>query len=420
MKFAAQFVLVLMCGAIAPGITANAADWPEFRGPTRQGHAAAANVPVEWGPDKNIAWKSPLAGQGWSSPVVVGDRLYLTLAIPDKPEAPTRYELSAAAIDAQTGKSIWTQTVFTEEVAKAPQIHAKNSHASPTPIVEADRLYVHFGHMGTACLTLDGQVIWRNDDIAYEPVHGNGGSPAIVGNSLIFSCDGADDPRVVALDKRTGKPLWTTPRPGNPPKKFSFCTPLAIELAGKTQVILPAAGMVGGYDPQNGAELWRVFHDGYSVIPRPLFADGLIYISTGYDSPSVLAIRAGASGDATDTHVAWTYKKAAPHTPSMIAADGLLYMVSDRGVAACVDAKTGEEVWAKRLGGNFSASPVLAGGKLYFLDENGKCHVVATGKTFKSLAVNELPERTLASLAVVEGAIFLRGDKFLYRIQASR
>lgn len=405
-------VALLLCA-----VCTHATDWPEFRGPARNGVADVKNAPLEWSKDKNIAWTFSLPGEGWSSPVVVKDRIYLTAAIPVPETTPTDYWLSALCVDAKTGKSLWTTNLFSEDGATAPKIHGKNSHASPTPIVDGNRLYVHFGHMGTACLDLAGKVIWTNDDVKYDPVHGNGGSPALVGSSLIFSCDGASNPLVVALDKATGKPRWSTPRPNDPPKKFAFCTPQAIEVNGKTQVVVPAAGAICAYDLDSGEEIWRVNHDGYSVIPRPVFAHGLVYVSTSYDRPVVMAIKPDGRGDVTETHVAWQTKKAAPHTPSLLVVGDELYMVSDGGVAACVDAKTGAEIWQERIGGNYSSSPVFAAGKIYLQDENGTAHVLAAGREFKKLAENKLPERTLASYAVTEGAIFLRGDKLLYRIE---
>lgn len=393
-----------------------AADWPEFRGPQQNGISAVKSLPLEWSEAKNIAWKVPLPGEGWSSPVVAGNHIYLTAAVPDK-AVEGDYWLSALCLDAKSGKEVWQQPLIRQTGDKAPKIHSKNSHASPTPIVEGGRLYVHFGHMGTACLDLTGKVLWTNDTLTYDPVHGNGGSPAIVGKSLIFSCDGARNPVVAALDKSNGKVQWTTPRPNSPPKTFSFCTPLAIEVEGKTLVVFPAAGSICAYDPVSGAEIWRVNHDGYSVIPRPVFAHGLVYCSTSYDSPVVMAIRPDGRGDVTETHVVWKVKKAAPHTPSMLVVGNELYMVSDRGVATCLDAHTGEEIWQERLGGNYSASPVYAAGRIYFQDENGTAHVIAAGRKFEKLAENKLPERTLASYAVLQGVILLRGDKHLYRIE---
>lgn len=393
------------------------ADWPEFRGATRDGIADVKYLPLRWSETMNIAWRVPLLGEGWSSPVVVSERVYLTAAVPVADTASGDYELTALCLDAATGKTLWQTNLFAQQADAAPKIHSKNSHASPTPIVDGQRLYVHFGHMGTACLDLSGKVLWKNDSIRYSPVHGNGGSPILVGESLIFSCDGASEPFVVALDTTSGKQRWKTPRPNDPPKKFAFSTPQLIEVAGKPQVVVPGAGCVCAYDPATGEELWHVDHDGYSVIPRPVFALGLVFVSTSYDRASVMAIRPDGRGDVTDTHVAWTIKKAAPHTPSLLVVGDELYMVSDGGVATCLDAKSGDEVWQQRLGGNYSASPVFAAGRIYFQDEDGTSHVIAAAREFEKLAENKLPERTLASYAIDEGVIYLRGDKHLYRIE---
>ncbi len=408
-------LIVCICLFEAHNSLAEDAQWPEFRGPGQQGIATAKNVPLRWSETENIAWKTPLSGQGWSSPVLVAGQVLLTAAVP-RADAPNDFDLCLQSYATTDGKLQWQTNIFAEAESTAPKIHSKNSHASPTPIVSNGRVYVHFGHMGTACVDLQGKILWQTNEVKYAPVHGNGGSPALVGDKLIFSCDGASEPRVVALDAETGKQLWSTPRPNDPPKKFAFCTPLAIEVAGKTQVILPAAGSVCSYDPASGEELWRVNYDGYSVIPRPLFANGLVYVSSSFDSPRVLAIKPDGRGDVTDTHVVWTAKKGAPHSSSMIVGGENLFMVSDGGVATCLDAKTGEQIWQERLGGGFSASLVLAEDRLYCQDENGTCHVLAAGREFKKLSENKLPERTLASYAVVDGTILLRGDKHLYRI----
>lgn len=407
--------VTLVCGWLASVVAT--AQWPEFRGPTHQGHATAKNVPTEWSESQNIAWKTPLVGQGWSSPVVAGDRIFFTAAVPVADDKPDDFDLCTEAYDLKTGEQVWRTKIFKQEGASAPKIHGKNSHASPTPIIEDGKLYIHFGHMGTACLDLEGKILWQNDELKFDPVHGNGGSPILVGDKLIFSCDGAAEPVAVALDKNTGKLAWKTRRPNEPPKTFAFCTPLAIEVAGKTQVIFPCAGSVCAYDPDTGEEIWHVNHNGYSVIPRPVFGHGLVYVCTSYDSPTLMAIRPDGAGDVTDTHVEWTIKKGAPHTPSVILDGNELYMVSDNGVASCVDALTGKQVWQQRLGGNFSSSLVLAEGKLYCQDETGTCYVLAVGREFKKIAENTLPERTLASYALLDGRILLRGDKHLYCIE---
>jgi outer membrane protein assembly factor BamB len=402
---------------------ASADDWPQFRGPTAQGTSTATGLPVEWSAAENVAWKVPIPGKGWSSPVLVKGAIYLTAAVPveekdaaGKPKKKISRTLHAIRLDATTGKIVWNVEVFKQDGITAPRIHGKNSHASPTPIVDGDRLYVHFGHQGTACLDLSGKVIWTNREIKYPPVHGNGGSPALVDGALVFSCDGAKDPFVIALEASSGKVRWKTPRVCDAGKKFAFCTPLVISVAEKSQVILPGVDAVVAYDPASGAEMWRVSYTGYSVVPRPVFAHGLLFISTSFDSPSVMAIRPDGSGDVTKTHVAWKMKKGAPHTPSMLVVGEALYMVSDRGVATCVDAKTGKVHWQERLGGNYSSSLVYADGRIYFQSEKGKGTVVEASTTYRKLATNDLKERTLASYAVGDGALFIRSDKHLYRI----
>jgi outer membrane protein assembly factor BamB len=297
-------------------------------------------------------------------------------------------------------------------------MHRKNSPASGTPVVTGDRLFVHFGHMGTAALDLDGKVIWRQTGLAYAPVHGTGSSPVLVGDTLVFNCDGQSDPFVVALDTKTGAVRWKTPRNTPAKKSFSFCTPLAIQLDGATEIVSPGSGFVGGYDPANGQELWRItYGEGYSVVPRPVFAHGLLFISSGFDKPTVYAINpAGAAGDVTATNVAWTQHKGAPHSASMIVLGDELYFVSDAGIATCADARSGTVHWSERLGGGFSASPVAAEGRIYFQNETGTGFVLKAGKTFELLAKNDLGERTLASPAAIDGAIFIRSENYLWKI----
>jgi outer membrane protein assembly factor BamB len=391
-----------------------AADWAEFRGPTAQGHYAGP-LPTKWGPTTNVAWHTPIAGKAWSSPVVAAGTVYLTTAVPDMGEKPN-YSLRALALDAGSGKVKWDVEIFRQEGSKAPKIHAKNSHASPTPIVADGKLYVHFGHMGTACLDLTGKVLWQTT-IKYSPVHGNGGTPVLTHGKLILSCDGGDQQFVIALDAATGKEAWRTDRKSMGARKFAFCTPLVIDVAGQPQVILPGANLVGAYDPTTGKELWRVRYNGYSVIPRPVFGHGLVFVSTSYDSPNLLAIRPDGTGDVTDTHVAWTLKRAVAHTPSLVLVGNELYMVSDNGIASCRDAKTGKEYWNERLGGGFSASILYADGKLYFQNEDGAGWVVKAGTKYELIAKNDLKEPTLASFAAADGALFIRTGTQLYRIQ---
>ena len=412
--------LALICRGLAVslcvGPAAGAENWPEFRGPTGQGLVRAGSLPTQWSSSKNVAWKTAIPGKGWSSPVVVDGRVYLTTAVPMSDVPNADQSLRALCLDAETGNLVWQQEVFRQDGKTAPPIQPKNSHASPTAIVDRGQLFVHFGHQGTACLDLSGKLLWANRSFRYLPVHGNGGSPVLVDDALVFSCDGGDQQFVVALDRNTGKTLWKTDRRTSGFKRFAFCTPLVITVNGQKQIISPGANVVCAYEPKSGREIWRVRYDGYSVVPRPVYGHGLVFLSTGYDTPTLLAIRADGQGDVTDTHVAWTTRRGAPHNPSPLLVDDELYLVSDSGVAGCTDAKTGEVYWQQRLGDNYSASPIHADGRIYFQSEEGTGTVVRAGKQFERLATNDLGERTLASYAVVDGSLLIRTEGHLYRI----
>ena len=392
-------------------------DWPEFRGPTAQGHAhSGVKLPIEWSPTKNIVWKQAIPGEGWSSPVLRDGKLFLTTAVPmDESEKPAR-SLRALCLDESTGKTLWDTQVF-QQPAYAPKIHKKNGHASPTPVVTPDKkVYIHFGHQGTACLDMEGKVIWATRSLQYTPVHGNGGSPVVVGDLLFFSCDGGSDPFVVALDRHTGKIVWRKNRLTDAKKKFSFNTPLFVSINGQDQIISLGSNAVMAYAPSDGAEIWRCRYDGYSVIPRPVFGHGLVFLSSGYDRPTFYAIDPSGKGDVTDTHVKWTMAKGAPHTPSPLLVGDELYMVSDGGIATCVAAKTGKEHWKERLCGSTSASPFHADGKIFIHDEAGKGVVIRAGKEFKKLAENDMGERTLASCAVGDDCFYMRTAAGLYKV----
>jgi outer membrane protein assembly factor BamB len=397
--------------------TARADNWPEFRGPTGQGISTAAGVPIRWSASEGIAWKQPIPGTGWSSPVLVDGRIYLTTAVEQGGEG--AISLRALCVDATSGSILWDVEAIRPTADEAKVMHQKNSLASPTPVVVGDRVYVHFGHMGTAALDLAGNVLWRQTEIDYDPTHGNGGSPVVVNDFLIFSCDGAADPFLIALDRANGQPRWKVPRQEMKAQSFSFSTPLVIEVDGAPQLISPASGYVGAYDPTTGREIWRVtYGDGFSVIPRPVFAHGMLYICSGYTRANILAIDpAGARGDATADHVRWQSNRSVPFTPSVLVVGDELYFVSDNGVATCVDARTGDQHWTERLGGAFSASPVFAGGNIYFLSEEGVTSVVKAGKTYELVASNDLGERALASPAVDDGVIFLRTQSHLWRVK---
>lgn len=391
--------------------------WPEFRGPGGRGVSMGKGLPDRWSSTENVVWKREIPGSGWSSPVVHAGRIYLTAAIPQGDEANGDYDLCALALEEETGNLLWSMPVFTQSGGSDAKIHQKNSHASPTPLIDGGRLFVHFGHQGTACLAIDGTILWKNDRQTYAPVHGNGGSPVLVEGALLFSCDGAASPYVVALDADTGTTRWKVDRPVDAVKKFSFSTPAVIEVEGKTQVVSPGSDVVSAFDPLTGREIWRVGYEGYSVIPQPGFAHGLVFVCTGYNSPELLAIRADGTGDVTETHVAWRAKRGVPNTPSPVIVEDDLYMVSDQGVASCLDARTGKVQWQKRLGGNFSASPLAADGKLFFQNEEGNGYVLPLGGTVGEPITNPLGERTLATYAISDRSLVIRAERHLYRIR---
>jgi outer membrane protein assembly factor BamB len=382
-----------------------ASDWPQFRGPTGQGVSDEQGLPLTWSETKNVRWKVAIPGKGWSSPVVQGDRIWLTTATEEGKS------LRAISVDRNTGAIVQNVEVF--HLKSANLTNPKNSFASPTPIIEGDRVYVHFGAFGTACITQSGEIVWKTKLEYDNGQHGTGGSPVLYQDLLIISCDGNDVQYVVALDKLTGKVRWKKSREGYQ----AYTTPLIVELPGSPQIISPGAFRAISYDPRNGKELWQVtYGEGFSNVPRPVYGDGLVFICTGFQQPSLLAVRLDGKGDVTKSKVQWKLDRGVPLTPSPLLIGSELYMVTDNGIATCVDAKTGKEYWRARVGGSHSASPIYADGRIYFLSEEGESVVLAPGQQLKHLATNQLDGRTLASMAVSGGSIFIRSETHLYRI----
>ena len=382
-----------------------ASDWPQFRGPTGQGVSDEQGLPLTWSETKNVRWKVAIPGKGWSSPVVQGDRIWLTTATEEGKS------LRAISVDRNTGTIVQNVEVF--RLKSARLANPKNSFASPTPIIDGERVYVHFGAFGTACITQSGEIVWKTKLEYDNGQHGTGGSPVLYQDLLIISCDGNDVQYVVALDKLTGKVRWKKSREGYQ----AYTTPLIVDLPGSPQVISPGAFRAISYDPRNGKELWQVtYGEGFSNVPRPVYGDGLVFICTGFQQPSLLAVRLDGKGDVTKSKVQWKLDRGVPLTPSPLLVGSELYMVTDNGIATCVDAKTGKEYWRARVGGNHSASPIYADGRIYFLSEEGESVVLAPGQQLKPLATNQLDGRTLASMAVANGSIFIRSETHLYRI----
>jgi len=387
--------------------------WPEFRGPTADGHAPEAKVPTLWSATSKTRWKIPVEGKAWSSPVIADGKVYVTTAV----SKDAKLSLKALCFELADGKQVWERTVF--EKAEGA-IHAKNSHASPTPVYAEGKLYVHFGHDGTAALNAgDGSILWTQTSLSYAPVHGNGGSPVVHDGKLIFSSDGQADPFIVALSTADGSVVWKTPRNVTVQRTFSFATPLLIEVKGKIQIISPASGAVIAYDPADGREIWRFrYGEGYSVVPRPLHRDGVIYVCSGFNRAILYAVKTDGTGDVTDTHLVWQDDKTVPKESSPILVGDEIYFNDDKGILSCLDAATGKEHYRERLDGQggYSASPVFAGGHLYFHNGNGITTVVKPGKTFTKVAENQLGEYGLSSFAVVSDGFVIRTEGHLIRL----
>jgi outer membrane protein assembly factor BamB len=386
-------------------------DWPQFRGANSDAHAPGPATPVEWSDTQNVVWKVEVPGLGWSSPVVVGNRLFMTTAVIEGEQL----SLRALAIDTDSGFTVWEREV--RSVQGVPSIHTKNSHASPTPVVRDGAVFVHYGALGMARLsTKDGAVEWLCTELDYPPMHGSGGSPVLQDGKLVVACDGSQSPFVAAVDAETGRVAWKTLRSVEARISHSFVTANVATVNGQKQVLAPGPDHFAAYDLATGDELWRVRAPGWSVVPQPTIAGDLVIYNHDYDNPELMAVRLGGEGDVTESHVVWRTKRAAPSTPTPLLVGDELYFVSDSGIASCVDVRTGDRHWMERLGGNFSASPVFANGMILFLNETGLATWVEASREFKIVRKNEVPGRTFATPAFSRGAMYLRTDEHLYKI----
>jgi outer membrane protein assembly factor BamB len=378
-------------------------DWPQFRGPSGQGVSDQTGLPLTWSETKNVLWKTAIPGKGWSSPVIHENRLWLTTATEDGKS------LHAICVDRDTGAILKDIEVF--RLSSIGRINERNNPASPTPVLEGDRIYLHFGAFGTACISQSGEILWKTRLDYDNGQHGPGSSPILYEDLLIMNCDGMKSQYVVALDKLTGKIRWKQSRPGNQ----AYTTPVIAHLSSGDQILSLGAFQVIAYEPRTGKEIWKVHYgDGFSNVPSPVFGNGLVFICTGFTIPSLMAIRVDGQGDVTKSHVVWTVNKGAPLTSSPVLVGEELYMISDIGIVTCLDAQTGKEYWQGRVGGKHWASPIFAGRRIYFLSEDGRSVVIEPGRKFKILATNQLDGPTLASMAVSNGSIFIRSEEHLY------
>lgn len=392
-----------------------ALDWPDYRGPHFDGHAGGSAVPLYWSEKKNVTFKVRIRGRGWSSPVVGKGRVWLTSATPDG------RQMFVYAIDAVSGKVLIERTIL--ENKKPAKVNKLNSYASPSPVLDSGHVYLHFGTYGTYCLDAEtGKEVWKRTDLRCKHMEGPGSSPILHGDLLIFNVDGADVQYVVALDKATGATHWRTHRSVDLSRfqkdlRKAFGTPIVIEVGGKQRVISSGAQGTMGYDLDTGREVWRVRHPGFSMSARPLYRNGVLFLNTGFMRAQIYAVRASGEGDVTEDDVLWKYRRSVPTIPTSLLVGGRYYMVSDGGIVSCLDPADGRMLWKKRIGNQHSASPVYAGGRIYFFDRDGRATVIAPGARCKILATNELSSGFMASPAVVGDAFLLRTKTHLYRIE---
>lgn len=402
--------LFILC-LLAITATISAEDWNQFRGASGNGKAPA-DLPLEFSESDGVAWKVPLAGKAWSSPVIWKKQIWVTNALPDG------HKLWALCFDLETGKKIHDILVF--DVAEPQFCIAKNSYASPTPVIEEGRIFVSFGAHGNACIdTATGKTIWERRDLQCNHYRSPASSPIPYGDLYILHFDGFDKQYVVALDKKTGKTRWTHHRAfnfrtDNGDRKKAFGTPAVITHKGLTQLIAPAAVATESLDPLTGKLLWTAYTGGMNASARPIYGHGLVFITNGMGRMS--AVRPEGKGELQGKNIAWASKRGVPKKSSLILDGKLLFMVSDLGVASCVDAATGKAHWTERLGGNYAASPIFAGGRIYFFNEDGDIPVIEAGKEFKLLARNKLADGFMASPAISGNSLILRTKSNLYRI----
>jgi len=411
----ACLALPLLAAALLIGAPAGAATpWPEFRGPGGAGVAPDRNLPVEWSESEGVAWKTAVPGKAWASPVIWDGLVWLANATEDGKR------LSAVGIDRDSGRIVHDITVF--EIATPQFCHSFNSYASCTPVIEGDRLYLHYGSAGTACLdTGSGRILWSRQDLPCDHFRGPGSSPILHGDLLIVAFDGFDLQYVVALDKTTGRTVWRKDRDidygtDDGDAKKAYPTATVLRSQDREQVVIPSAGATIAYAPASGEELWRVKHGGMNASARPLFAHGMVYIDTAAGGMKFLAVRPDGTGDVTATHIAWKSAQGTGSRTSPLLIGDRLFLVGNAGTASVLDALTGRSVWQKRLGGEFSASPILADGRIYASNQGGETFVLSALETPEILATNTLDSGCMASPAVYDGAIYLRTKTHLYRL----
>ncbi len=414
-----------------------AEDWWQFRGPD-SGHVVESQVPTQWGSSAdNLVWSRAVPGKGWSSPIIVGDRIWLTsaeeVAIGTKEAAEKLANLPygsrdivvdgavtlfAVEVNAETGEILRRIDLF--EKKNPPPIHSMNSYASPTPVTNGKRIVCHFGSLGTACIDIaSSNILWKRE-LVVEELTGGGASPVLWNNTLYLACDGADQQYLIALDELSGETKWKVNRPEITPvddsQRRAFSTPLLVHSNGREQLISLAAQWLVSYNPEDGTEWWRAkVGSGYSLVPTPVFDRDRVFVCTGFSKPEMVAVSTQGNGDITDSGILWRYSRQVPEISSPVVVGDKVYFVSD-GIATCLEGASGTQVWQHRLGGKFAASLTATKDRIYITGSGGITTVIKPGREFIELAANELFGETYASLSVYKNSFLLRTNPILYRI----
>jgi len=383
-------------------------------------------LPLTWSETNNIRWKTAIHDRGWSTPVILGGQIWITTATEEG------HDSFAIAVDENTGRILFDEKVFhTDHPEPLGAGASMNCYATPSPVIEPGRVYVHYGSAGTACLdTKTGKVLWKRSDLPCRHYRGPSASPVLFENLLLLTFDGADLQYTAALDKQTGATVWKTNRsvvwndesvPGPMTRdgdlRKSHGTPLIVTVGGKPQLISVGAKASYGYDPRTGDELWRVEYNDWSSAPRPLYADGVAYLVTGLVKREMWAVKADGRGNVTDSHVLWKLKTHVGKYASPLLVDGLIYTAAEESFVTCAEAATGNVLWTERIGGRYAASPIYADGRLYFCSQDGTTTVLKPGPKLEVLATNKLDDGFMASPAADGRALYLRTKTHLYRVE---
>lgn len=412
----------LLALTVSPDVRSQQENWTHFRGSEMNGISEDQDLPMLWNDSTNIIWKTGINGKGWSSPVVYGDQVWLTYAETDGKQ------MSGICIDFNSGKLIYKIELFQPD-SVYPK-HSVNTYATPTPCIEDGFVYMNFGTYGTACIdTKNGKVVWKRTDLNCDHVQGPGSSPILYKDLIILHFEGIDVQYLVALNKANGELVWKTDRPVNlyepmaPIGRKAYITPIIVNVNGQDLLISNGSAVCIAYNPLTGEEIWRIVEGEDSTIAMPVSENGTVYFYTSFVSDpdgekyaELLAVDPRGKGDVTKTHVLWRIKSPILQLLTPLIKDGLIYTIDTRNTLYCLDARTGKEVYSKKLKHKYNASPVYAGGNIYFTSVNGETMILKAGKVLQVIAENKLPGEVYATPAILRNSILVRTDEMLYRI----